>query len=551
MEGNAQGSMHGSTSCQQDKERSPKVVGSIGVGLQDLMENDRLNMRVTLGASSTYLREDISGANRMYAPSTSPAVLFGIVAQSKIGEGTTGGPVERKFLTKKINVNVDHRIIKVLGFEKWLDLVRNGPVGIIEGVTVGGEALHRYSLKQGRQHCVCLYTEKEFKQLVIESHYTCRYHFYNDRRRWSWCLYCQQEFKDKNGLSYHRQKDQCSAWKECEGKSGALLKMYPTFSPSDKKIVKTILKEAGLKFPARPEHRPWAPRQEIVSEDHCTTKYKKRKRVYLQGSSSSSANSEPKLSVTVDTVVEGSSFLMEASDRGTDEAHTDIGAQNVQPEDTSTQPRLRSGNTSFKRLKKQVESESSVDPKRKILYEEDAPPRYYLRFRQQGRTLSSLQPVHADQHGRLSCAAVCSASNLQQSKNSEDPQTEEHGSPVHDEEINTLGSTEFSNDGHNGGSRDTRDAVYAAAQKQAECICLADLPEIGPPPLILKVPGLFYLLSESPVQIVDRALLKIPADCMTALNQLEVNGVLSEKIMAAVGPWIHWKRAQLVSPWIF
>lgn len=126
--------------------------------------------------------------------------------------------------------------------------------------------MYRSELKQGRVPCACLYTEREFKELVIEAHYLCRYHYWQDplleKRYYYWCRYCHQDFSDKNALSYHRYKDQCDAWK----KDGTgVLKMYPTFLQSERGAVKDILAEFHLSFPREEGSRPWNPRTTTVT----------------------------------------------------------------------------------------------------------------------------------------------------------------------------------------------------------------------------------------------------------------------------------------------
>lgn len=140
-----------------------------------------------------------------------------------------------------------------LGLQKWSELVYGSGVGLLEGVQAYGENVYRFSMVQGRISCASLYTENEYKSLVIETQYTCRYHYYcsdSEKRCWYWCMHCYVDFADKNALSYHRHKDECNAWKDTKiGRIGARLKMYPTFPASDQSGVKSIFKEAGLTFP--------------------------------------------------------------------------------------------------------------------------------------------------------------------------------------------------------------------------------------------------------------------------------------------------------------
>ena len=72
------------------------------------------------------------------------------------------------------------------------------------------------------------------------------------------------DFSDKNALSYHRHKDQYDAWKRLTNGQGGVLKMNPTFKPSDSKAVVTVLAQCGLKFPEEEGQRPWAPRIEAA-----------------------------------------------------------------------------------------------------------------------------------------------------------------------------------------------------------------------------------------------------------------------------------------------
>ena len=49
------------------------------------------------------------------------------------------------------------------------------------------------------------------------------------------------DFLDKNALFYHRHKGECDAWKRLTNGQGGVLKMYPTFKPSDSKVVVSFL----------------------------------------------------------------------------------------------------------------------------------------------------------------------------------------------------------------------------------------------------------------------------------------------------------------------
>jgi hypothetical protein len=78
-----------------------------------------------------------------------------------------------------------------LGLERWRELVYGYVVGLLEGIEAYGEIMYRFSMMQGRVSYASLYTESEYKSLVIEAQYTCRYHYYrsdSEKRHWYWCM---------------------------------------------------------------------------------------------------------------------------------------------------------------------------------------------------------------------------------------------------------------------------------------------------------------------------------------------------------------------------
>ncbi|KAG0595662.1 hypothetical protein M758_UG186100, partial [Ceratodon purpureus] len=81
----------------------------------------------------------------------------------------------------------------------------------------------------------------------------------------------------------------------------------------------------------------------------------------------------------------------------------------------------------------------------------------------------------------------------------------------------------------------TRDDVLAAAQIHALSLSAVDLTQVGHLPPIQKVPGLYYILKESPLQIMDKELLLNPKVCMETLYALEEEDDLSGKVMASLG----------------
>jgi hypothetical protein len=114
-------------------------------------------------------------------------------------------------------------------------------------VTAGKEKLYRCMMTNCRTNYVCLYTESEYKDLIVEAHHHWRDPMkHDDNMYWFCCRYCGLHFKEKNMMSFHRYNDEYEGW------SGPYtLKMYPTFDKNDQASLKTILDERGLKFPSK------------------------------------------------------------------------------------------------------------------------------------------------------------------------------------------------------------------------------------------------------------------------------------------------------------
>ena len=447
------------------------------------------------------------------------------------GEGITAGPLAENLLGKNLNINADQRLMTELGRERWLDIALNGPVGVVEGVQVGGEAVHRCTLKEGRNQCVCLYTEREYKDLIIEAHYDYRFHFYHpDKRRWYWCRFCHQIFSDKNSLSWHRHTDQCQAWKDMQSGPVRILKMYPTFCPSDGKIYTKILKEAGLVFPAPEGHRPWAPKTSTTLYQETTRKEAVRLDVEAGHEYGAVGGAE---NMVIDIASGAGSvcrLLQEPNTPisqitpGSEEATQDIEESHALPglecqTFSDDQPRP----SSFKRLRRFASDKTAKIVEKTNAGQSSSTSRYALRSR--------------DIHIHQSAKEVSKPLEL-----SEDEDTTPM--PPRRRVLNE-GCTAIQ--GSSSATQSTREEVLAAAQKQAERLTMKDVPEIGSPPPVMKVPGLYYILKESPEAIIQKDLLDIPERCIAKLNEMEVNGELGHRLMAATGPWIYWRRAHTVS----
>ena len=74
--------------------------------------------------------------------------------------------------------------------------------------------IYKSTFKFKRRNCAALYTEEEYKKLVIEAHYTCKGVVKNAKNKYDFfCKHYLEGFKEKNALSYHRIFCECKAWK--------------------------------------------------------------------------------------------------------------------------------------------------------------------------------------------------------------------------------------------------------------------------------------------------------------------------------------------------
>ena len=69
-------------------------------------------------------------------------------------------------------------------------------------------------------------------------------------------------------------------------------------------------------------------------------------------------------------------------------------------------------------------------------------------------------------------------------------------------------------------------------------LTVSDLEIVECPPETLNAPGLYMLLSEGLIHVIDKALLSQPEQCMVVLTKLEEDGELVTRILAALGSWI-------------
>ena len=510
------------------------------------------------------------------------------------GIGITGPEYEQGRELGSIRVNKDFRLIAELGFEKWWDIVLNGPVGLVHGAKVKGKNLYRCTLTQGREPCVCLFTEQEYKDLVVEAHYNCRYHVYHviegkDRRRWYWCLYCKEDFSDKNALSYHRHRNQCIEWRRMKNGKGGILKMYPTFKPSDTKAAETILAECGLKFPAKSGSQPWAPRQEGAANptgahgdglgstsrsrggergtgvigsrgDKSHTKSRRSDALHAPSmrprrmkntvvSSPDLPNFAHKSSADTTTDVGGGSGNKRRRSRTGSQSTRDGSERDGLETRRKSMRRLQSVRETRSRKKTRVDSGSAGISGNAIdLGESDK------EFDSPREAVAQciLNVAHSEGTGDDHQHFRVKPRNLIYDEGEEDMEdnvvmTEDQGEVQEAMADNGLHlpTTSCSPVSHISSKR--RDEVLREAQREADLLTINDVRDLRDAPESVPVPGLYYLLSEGPISVVEKDLLMQPIQCMEHLTSMERNGKLSEKIISALGHWVQWRLARVVS----
>ena len=95
-------------------------------------------------------------------------------------------------------------------------------------------------MTHNRHVCAVLYEEEEYEALVLECYWQSKTNVKHSNNRYIYkCIYCSQQFLDKNGISYHRLMNLCKSWN-----GPGVLKMYPTWTRSNNSELKRI----ALKF---------------------------------------------------------------------------------------------------------------------------------------------------------------------------------------------------------------------------------------------------------------------------------------------------------------
>lgn len=96
-----------------------------------------------------------------------------------------------------------------------------------------------------------------------------------------------------------------------------------------------------------------------------------------------------------------------------------------------------------------------------------------------------------------------------------------------------------------------REEVLREARREAALLGIQDIKDLRDAPEVVHAPGLYYLLSEGPVPVVEKEILTNHEECMERLRKMESDGQLSEKVIPALGHWIQWRLAKMVSETLF
>ena len=425
--------------------------------------------------------------------------------------------------------------------------------------------MYRAELKQGRVPAACLYTESEFKDLVIEAHYNCRYHYWQnpsvEKRYYYWCKYCHQDFSDKNAISYHRYRDLCKTWRKV-GKG--VLKMYPTFHQSQRGASKDLLEEAGLTFPAEEGKRPWNPRDSAPCGG-LRPLHESQPNGLVNTSRGEGDRFEgvtlPTGCNVVQGVVKDAVKVKKAEARrvkggkGTVAKAGHAHEEGQKKEDTKRMGLRHHPQDDCEEGKSKHEGEI-VEPLRPKKLKLAAPTavRFQPHRSDVGPSSSTekdyvsqfCNPEHIDEEvGVVEGAALSPVHGV-----AEVQITKGQGLTKPLELLGALGEvcSVLPLPGEDSCRRTmlSRERVRVEAERYAASLTADAVFELGPPPKPQPIAGLYHLLHESPKDIiVERALLHDPSVCMEALEKLEERGELGARIMAAIGPWVAWREAQV------
>lgn len=133
---------------------------------------------------------------------------------SRLQLGQSNGSRKRQYIEdgplialgpqKNILAAKDEMMIRWLGFDEYCRVLYEEPNGWLQGVYGGDdikERIYKSSMKQGRQKCVALYTQKDYEALALEALQQSSKTENAKRPRYR-CKYCHKDFKDKKHIVF-------------------------------------------------------------------------------------------------------------------------------------------------------------------------------------------------------------------------------------------------------------------------------------------------------------------------------------------------------------
>lgn len=384
-----------------------------------------------------------------------------------------------------------------------------------------------------------------------------------------------------------------------------VLKMYPTFLPSEQGVVKDILLEAGLKFPADEGKRPWNPhtsesgtqmqdktdtgpqestrllinplnliKKKVKDKDgaqvpskhsardsktNSTKKNVKNKRgaqVPLKQSGGESNVNCTKKKVTFKEGAEVSSNPSEGVVKAAGAAQNQsinlgesVGGVKKKQDTRTANLRSRNKEDAAIAITPEVKRKAASEEKREIKKIKVMPPT---------KANATMDPTASMDVDYVSQFYRSEPAGHRPLHNDGSATSDEMGfvnevitNVVQRVESETIGgdAVPLNNENpHHIDDNITKEEVIERAKRYAASLTVDSEYNLGPPPVPQSMAGLYYLLHESPKRIiVERNVLHDPDTCMRALEELEHKGELEGKILESIGPWVAWREAQVIS----
>lgn len=392
------------------------------------------------------------------------------------------------------------------------------------------------SQKEGRNKCVALYTNDEYEELTIEAHITCRRREKRGFDRYPFfCKFCKHDFRDKNGVNYHRILDVCPAY------TGPFsLKMYPVWDQGDQKELERITKKHGhdlLKIQreniALARRRAGA-HDEAGQGDERLEKNKKVDRSPAPAkkiqSMKETLQSKGKQNAATAPTTKADEHLLKKAMEGS-----------VRKRKASPTEKHKDGPVEKKKVTGKSQENGTAWAEQQGVDYQSAPlldiPDHALKASEQhglqlhrhlGRQpLDSVQGSRSDQVDGPSLPEV----SLTGQRSSCILKQRRMGSYI----------------------RKTVEGVEAQARATAATFTVEEHGDLGPPPLECHAPGLYYIIRDGPDEkLIKKGMLDDPKLCMDTLQQLNSTQEFSNRIGNAFSDWFvnTPPDIQQKSPWL-